>query len=380
MIPSGIMTAYIFFYVVTILLLFCFSYRVLNDGKFPSVNLTHKEVGGSYYIVREIVRDIIQENKVLGPGGLNATALSFEDRPDSSELSMNHELGQDTTEILQTSDDGHALHESASDISNKEEFSLETSVISTQTLLGSSNLLEAGVLNRVVQNGNAAGTTCLETSHEKQDNDPSSESVEIDLNSYGEQGSPSAYVSVSDKEIELESLGGTEEGVDSGVTDGAILFPESNAAYATNSATLREQETLPNNNHDGTIDGVVNEINFPEKTNGALHTKEITLQEHEALSGAVSSDDALTMDDQSSSKMDGFTSRIDSSETKATTKTVELSNEHKLQDAFEPSFVDSSHDEQKNSESLVSQPTLDTKVSHFILELCNMQPKQHVIS
>lgn len=42
-------------------------YQGSNEGNFPSLNLTHKEVGGSFYTVREIVREIIQENKVLGP-------------------------------------------------------------------------------------------------------------------------------------------------------------------------------------------------------------------------------------------------------------------------------------------------------------------------
>ncbi|CAL5404303.1 unnamed protein product [Camellia sinensis] len=45
-------------------------YQKLNNGNFPSLNLTHKEVGGSFYTVREIVREIIQENKVLGPAKL----------------------------------------------------------------------------------------------------------------------------------------------------------------------------------------------------------------------------------------------------------------------------------------------------------------------
>ncbi|GMN52818.1 hypothetical protein TIFTF001_021955 [Ficus carica] len=45
-------------------------YQKLNNGNFPSLNLTHKEVGGSFYTVREIVRDIIQENRVLGPAKL----------------------------------------------------------------------------------------------------------------------------------------------------------------------------------------------------------------------------------------------------------------------------------------------------------------------
>ncbi|XAR72163.1 hypothetical protein NMG60_11018711 [Bertholletia excelsa] len=45
-------------------------HQKLNNGNFPSLNLTHKEVGGSFYTVREIVRDIIQENRVLGPSRL----------------------------------------------------------------------------------------------------------------------------------------------------------------------------------------------------------------------------------------------------------------------------------------------------------------------
>ncbi|EPS74489.1 hypothetical protein M569_00268, partial [Genlisea aurea] len=42
-------------------------YQKSNNGSFPSLNLTHKEVGGSFYTVREIVREIIQENRVLAP-------------------------------------------------------------------------------------------------------------------------------------------------------------------------------------------------------------------------------------------------------------------------------------------------------------------------
>lgn len=46
-------------------------YQKTNNGSFPSLNLTHKEVGGSFYTVREIVREIIQENRVLGPAMLS---------------------------------------------------------------------------------------------------------------------------------------------------------------------------------------------------------------------------------------------------------------------------------------------------------------------
>ncbi|KAF3485802.1 hypothetical protein F2Q69_00056663 [Brassica cretica] len=46
------------------------AHRRLNNGSFPSLSLTHKEVGGSFYTIREIVREIIQENRVLGTSDL----------------------------------------------------------------------------------------------------------------------------------------------------------------------------------------------------------------------------------------------------------------------------------------------------------------------
>lgn len=60
-------------------------YQSSNNGKFPSLNLTHKEVGGSFYTVREIVRDIIQENKVLGPGNPSSKLLNLEYYSDEEE-------------------------------------------------------------------------------------------------------------------------------------------------------------------------------------------------------------------------------------------------------------------------------------------------------
>nr|GEX98340.1 phosphoglucan phosphatase DSP4, amyloplastic [Tanacetum cinerariifolium] len=45
-------------------------HQASNNGSFPSLNLTHKEVGGSYYTVREIFRELIQENRVLAPPNL----------------------------------------------------------------------------------------------------------------------------------------------------------------------------------------------------------------------------------------------------------------------------------------------------------------------
>ncbi|KAI3470545.1 hypothetical protein Pfo_027208 [Paulownia fortunei] len=62
-------------------------YQKSNDGNFPSLNLTHKEVGGSFYTVREIVREIIQENRVLAP-----PKVSLEEHDHSGFLEQ-HPLG-----------------------------------------------------------------------------------------------------------------------------------------------------------------------------------------------------------------------------------------------------------------------------------------------
>nr|GMC76176.1 GPI-anchored adhesin-like protein precursor [Ipomoea batatas] len=54
------------------------TYQKSNNGNFPSLNLTHKEVGGSFYTVREIVREIIQENRILGPSKFPSEELTDE--------------------------------------------------------------------------------------------------------------------------------------------------------------------------------------------------------------------------------------------------------------------------------------------------------------
>ncbi|XP_042510348.1 uncharacterized protein LOC122085821 [Macadamia integrifolia] len=62
-------------------------YQKANNGNFPSLNLTNKEVGGSFYTVREIVREIIQENRVLGPA-----KLTLEEQ-DTDQVSEHYPLG-----------------------------------------------------------------------------------------------------------------------------------------------------------------------------------------------------------------------------------------------------------------------------------------------
>ncbi|KAK4385587.1 hypothetical protein Sango_2682700 [Sesamum angolense] len=78
-------------------------YQKSNNGNFPSLNLTHKEVGGSFYTVREIVREIIQENRVLAPPKVSLEhdhssfleqhplgSLSLEPQIDLSDSERNH--------------------------------------------------------------------------------------------------------------------------------------------------------------------------------------------------------------------------------------------------------------------------------------------------
>ncbi|OEL35276.1 hypothetical protein BAE44_0003707 [Dichanthelium oligosanthes] len=337
------------------------SYRVSNDGKFPSVNLTHKEVGGSYYIVREIVRDIIQENRVLGPGGLDAMALSFEDCPDSSELSMNHELGQDNMENLDISDEGQVGKGSVSELSSSEEsFSLQNNSISTETLLGSSNVLEAGVLKSVVQNGSVAGTTFLETNLEEQDEVPLGGSIEVDLNSSEEQAPSFARFSDSDKDTALNSQVDAHEGMGSSVTDRVILSSESTAVYETNGAFLREHETLPGDGHGGSNDTVVDDGNLLAATNGVLEEKQAPFQERDPSNESVLDDDVESLDGQSSTIVSANPINGFNSEAEVTTKTIVAHKEHSLQDELEQPLLDTSCDKQENNDIPVS-PASDMK-------------------
>ncbi|CAI9273126.1 unnamed protein product [Lactuca saligna] len=53
-------------------------YQGSNNGNFPSLRLTRKEVGGSYYTVREVFRELIQENRVLAPPKLPPSEENME--------------------------------------------------------------------------------------------------------------------------------------------------------------------------------------------------------------------------------------------------------------------------------------------------------------
>lgn len=334
------------------------TFRVSNNGKFPSVNLTHKEVGGSYYIVREIVRDIIQENRVLGPGGLNAKTLSFEDCPDSSELSTTHELGQDNVEILDMSDENQAVKDSVLEMSEKEEaFSLQNNAISTHQLLGSSNLLESGFLNSVVQNGHVGDATCLEEDLEKQD-----EALywKAETSSSEMQAPSLAHVSDLHKEIELDTVEDSHEVITSSITDEVTHFSDPSVVSQTNGALLHEHVALPDDCDDIT-NSAVDEANLYSENNGVLQTSRIIVEEHEILpeTASIMTEDVQITDGEfisatSANQMDAYTSDT-SAETVASEVTIDR------QDVVEQPLLDASPNGQAMSEDLISQPALDAK-------------------
>ncbi|KAM0950990.1 hypothetical protein DsansV1_C04g0047291 [Dioscorea sansibarensis] len=81
-------------------------YQNSNNGSFPSLNLTHKEVGGSFYTVREIVRELIQENRVLGPGSPTSKVLKLESGSEDDEVDP---FSMDLPSDMSTSMIGHAI-------------------------------------------------------------------------------------------------------------------------------------------------------------------------------------------------------------------------------------------------------------------------------
>ncbi|KAK7268473.1 hypothetical protein RIF29_21172 [Crotalaria pallida] len=160
-------------------------YQESHNGNFPSLNLTHKEVGGSFYTVREIVRDIIQENRVLGPSKFTLDDLTsdkfFEQNPLGSiardpksylvaSSNENHsELDnlQDTSGKMlsvsdgyytgvehQVLDQGHAMNVIQVDVINKE--SIEATVVSDGYYTGPEHLM---VDNGHVINGSQVDVT-----------------------------------------------------------------------------------------------------------------------------------------------------------------------------------------------------------------------------
>ncbi|XP_065872607.1 uncharacterized protein [Euphorbia lathyris] len=100
-------------------------YQGLNNGNFPSLNLTHKEVGGSFYTIREIVRDVIQENRVLGP------AKSLPEEQDTDQSFKQFPLGTLSVEpetSLSMSEDGSSIGSYHHEETNEETFFISDKV------------------------------------------------------------------------------------------------------------------------------------------------------------------------------------------------------------------------------------------------------------
>ncbi|PIA43526.1 hypothetical protein AQUCO_01900131v1 [Aquilegia coerulea] len=104
-------------------------YQNSNSGSFPSLNLTHKEVGGSFYTVREIVREIIQENRVLGPAKLT------EDEQELDQFHEQYPLGLMSIECqnhLSSSSETHVVSNDYQNLSKELDNTLNAEVDSQQ--------------------------------------------------------------------------------------------------------------------------------------------------------------------------------------------------------------------------------------------------------
>ncbi|KAK4431064.1 hypothetical protein Salat_0868400 [Sesamum alatum] len=111
-------------------------YQKSNNGNFPSLNLTHKEVGGSFYTVREIVREIIQENRVLAP-----PKVSLEQHGHSAFLEQ-HPLGSLSVEPQIDLSDSERSHMATNILPNKYQIVSEENISSPSAQFSGSYPLE----------------------------------------------------------------------------------------------------------------------------------------------------------------------------------------------------------------------------------------------
>ncbi|XP_031483781.1 uncharacterized protein LOC116253142 isoform X1 [Nymphaea colorata] len=113
---------------------FITQYRSLNNGSYPSLRLTHKEVGGSFYTVREITREIkqetensslsilpVEEQALHNPttdctmGSLQAERLNLATLSSTSDCTIGQEV------CLSDSEDNISISSTGKDDCNKEE-------------------------------------------------------------------------------------------------------------------------------------------------------------------------------------------------------------------------------------------------------------------
>lgn len=58
----------------------------MNAGKFPTVSVAHKHVGGSYYIVRELVQELKHKVKISPISGRNENLMENESAKERESL------------------------------------------------------------------------------------------------------------------------------------------------------------------------------------------------------------------------------------------------------------------------------------------------------
>ncbi|XP_020522043.1 uncharacterized protein LOC18432812 isoform X2 [Amborella trichopoda] len=104
-----------------------FRYRNSKNGNFPSLTLTHKEVGGSFYTIRDIIREIVQEKNMMSSSSSsskesdisNGKESELDSLPIESQflMSLSGEKGQ-----LKGQDQGEVppIHSSGSQCVNEE--------------------------------------------------------------------------------------------------------------------------------------------------------------------------------------------------------------------------------------------------------------------
>jgi hypothetical protein len=245
-------------------------------------------------------------------------------------------------------------------MSDKEEtYSLQNNFISTQQLLGSSNLLESGFLNSVVQNGNVRDATSSEEDLEEKDEALYWKSG----TSSSEMQAPSlAHVSDLHKEIELNTVEDAHEGTTSSITDEVTHFSDPSDVSQTNGVLLHDHVALPDDCDDIT-NSAVDEAHLYSENNGVLQTSQILIEEHEILpeTASIMTADVHITDGEfisaaSANQMDACTS-----DTSA--ETVDSAVSIDSQDVVEQPLLDASPNGQAMSEHLASQPALDAKVS-----------------
>ncbi|XP_023762687.1 uncharacterized protein LOC111911131 isoform X2 [Lactuca sativa] len=157
-------------------------YQKSNNGDFPSLNLTRKEVGGSFYTVREIVREIIQENRVLGPpkstpGDKNMEKLdSFLEHNPLGSMSVDLHVHMVTQEgsIVDDQKDGLVTNQS-------EKHEISEDIVVGASSSSSSSLGHVTMEEKDTENREVVDIQLEEENHKNQNHTSTEENIDVKL-------------------------------------------------------------------------------------------------------------------------------------------------------------------------------------------------------